>query len=143
MGSYGIGVERIIAAFIEQNHDEHGICWIPAIAPFHVHLLALGVEREEPVRRVAEQLYQELWDSGVETLYDDRPESAGVKFKDADLIGLPLQLIVSPRSLHSGGVELKERRSGKRHHVPVEEARAAVRQLLHQLSEEPQWATLP
>lgn len=142
MGSYGIGVERIIAAFIEQNHDEHGICWIPAIAPFHVHLVALGLERDERVHQVADQLYHELWNAEVETLYDDRPESAGVKFNDADLLGVPLQLIVSPRSLQSGMVELKERRSGKRQQVPVEAARATVQQLLAQLSEELEWERL-
>ncbi len=135
MGSYGIGVERIVAAFIEQNHDEHGICWIPAIAPFHVHLIALGIEREEGVRHAAEELYQELWSAGIETLFDDRPESAGVKFNDADLIGLPVQLILSPRGIQSGTAELKERRSGKRQHVPLREVLAGIRQLLQQVSE--------
>jgi len=136
MGSYGIGVERIIAAFIEQNHDEHGICWIPAIAPYHVHLLALGIERSDAVRQHSEELYQSLWAAGVEVLYDDREESAGVKFNDADLLGLPLQLIVSARGLEAGTVELKERRSGRRHHVPLAEAVARVRELLQTLQEE-------
>ncbi len=122
MGSYGIGVERIIAAFIEQNHDEHGICWIPAIAPYHVHLLALGIERSDAVRQHSDELYSSLWAAGVEVLYDDREESAGVKFNDADLLGLPLQLIVSARGLEAGTVELKERRSGQRHHVALAEA---------------------
>ncbi len=122
MGSYGIGVERIIAAFIEQNHDEHGICWIPAIAPYHVHLLALGIERSDAVRQHSDELYSSLWAAGVEVLYDDREESAGVKFNDADLLGLPLQLIVSARGLEAGTVELKERRSGRRHHVALAEA---------------------
>ncbi len=130
MGSYGIGVERIIAAFIEQNHDEHGICWIPAIAPYHVHLLALGIERSDAVRQHSDELYSSLWAAGVEVLYDDREESAGVKFNDADLLGLPLQLIVSARGLEAGTVELKERRSGQRHHVALAEAVDKVVELL-------------
>jgi prolyl-tRNA synthetase len=130
MGSYGIGVERIIAAFIEQNHDEHGICWIPAIAPYHVHLLALGIERSDAVRQHSDHLYSSLWAAGVEVLYDDREESAGVKFNDADLLGLPLQLIVSARGLEAGTVELKERRSGQRHHVALAEAVDKVTELL-------------
>jgi len=130
MGSYGIGVERIIAAFIEQNHDEHGICWIPAIAPYHVHLLALGIERSDAVRQHSDKLYSSLWAAGVEVLYDDREESAGVKFNDADLLGLPLQLIVSARGLEAGTVELKERRSGRRHHVALAEAVDKVVELL-------------
>jgi prolyl-tRNA synthetase len=137
MGSYGIGVERIIAAFIEQNHDEHGICWIPAIAPYHVHLLALGIERSDAVRQHSDELYSSLWAAGVEVLYDDREESAGVKFNDADLLGLPLQLIVSARGLEAGTVELKERRSGRRHHVALAEAVARVAELLRALQEEP------
>jgi prolyl-tRNA synthetase len=130
MGSYGIGVERVIAAFIEQNHDEHGICWIPAIAPYHVHLLALGIERSDAVRQHSDELYSSLWAAGVEVLYDDREESAGVKFNDADLLGLPLQLIVSARGLEAGTVELKERRSGRRHHVALAEAVDKVAELL-------------
>jgi prolyl-tRNA synthetase len=137
MGSYGIGVERIIAAFIEQNHDEHGICWIPAIAPYHVHLLALGIERSDAVRQHSDHLYSSLWAAGVEVLYDDREESAGVKFNDADLLGLPLQLIVSARGLEAGTVELKERRSGRRHHVALAEAVDKVAELLRALQEEP------
>jgi prolyl-tRNA synthetase len=137
MGSYGIGVERIIAAFIEQNHDEYGICWIPAIAPYHVHLLALGIERSDAVRQHSDKLYSSLWAAGVEVLYDDREESAGVKFNDADLLGLPLQLIVSARGLEAGTVELKERRSGRRHHVALAEAVDKVAELLRALQEEP------
>jgi len=143
MGSYGIGVERIIAAFIEQNHDEHGICWIPAIAPFHVQLIALGVERNDAVRQLGEQLYRQLWDAGIETLYDDRPETPGVKFNDADLLGLPLQVIVSPRNVESGTVEIKERRTGQRHYAAVAEVVPMLRQLLQQLSEDASGVPLP
>ncbi|MCS7177268.1 MAG: proline--tRNA ligase [Candidatus Kapabacteria bacterium] len=136
MGSYGIGVERIIAAFIEQHHDERGICWIPAIAPFQVHLISIGADRHEGVARTAEQLYEQLWREGIETLYDDRDETPGVKFNDADLIGLPLQLIVSPRNVEAGTVEVKQRHSGERHYVPVTETIVSVRLLLEQLSEQ-------
>lgn len=135
MGSYGIGVERIIAAFIEQHHDEHGICWSPALAPFHVHLIELGGERQPSVRQMADRLYEQLWQAGIETLYDDRPESAGVKFNDADLLGLPLQLIVSPRGLEAGQLEIKERCSARRHSVEPERIIAVIQQLLERISE--------
>ena len=107
MGSYGIGVGRLMAAVIETHHDEHGIVWPPALAPFDVHLLALGTD--EAVRAQAEAVYAQLQEAGLEVLYDDRDERAGVKFADADLIGCPVRVTVSRRSLKAGGVELKAR----------------------------------
>ncbi len=107
MGSYGIGLGRLLAAILEFHHDERGIVWPPTLAPAQVHLLAVG--RDEDVRRAAEELYADLRSRRVEVLYDDRDESPGVKFADADLIGLPLRLTVSRRSLEAGGVEAKWR----------------------------------
>lgn len=110
MGCYGIGVGRLLAAAIEQNHDEKGMIFPGPVAPYQVHLVGLNLN-DETVSAAADQLYRELWDLGVETLYDDRvDQTPGVKFNDADLLGLPLRLVVSPRNLNSGMVELKGRR---------------------------------
>ncbi len=108
MGCYGIGVSRMAAAWIEQSHDDKGIIWSPQIAPYHVHLIALNIE-DESIRREAESLYQHLEQAGVEVLFDDRPARAGEKFSDADLLGLPIRLTLSKRTLEQGKVEFKLR----------------------------------
>ncbi len=125
MGCYGIGVERLIAAAIEANHDERGIIWPDELAPYHVHLVGLNLDRPE-VRDTAESLYRGLLAAGVATLYDDRQESAGVKFNDADLLGMPWRVTVSPRALERGGVELKARSQKDPELVAVSDALAAV-----------------
>ncbi|HET9223493.1 MAG TPA: proline--tRNA ligase [Roseiflexaceae bacterium] len=107
MGSYGIGVDRLIQVIIEQHHDAAGIVWPAPIAPADVHLVRLG--KGETVRAAAEALYDELRTTGVRVLYDDRDETAGVKFNDADLLGMPLRLLVSERLLAEGMVEIKPR----------------------------------
>jgi prolyl-tRNA synthetase len=107
MGSYGIGIERLLQVIVEQHHDDAGIVWPIAIAPAAVHLVRLG--KGEAVRAAADALYDELQAASVHALYDDRDESAGIKFNDADLIGLPLRLLVSERLLAEGMVELKPR----------------------------------
>lgn len=108
MGSYGIGVGRLMAAVVEEHHDEYGIAWPPSVAPFRVHLVSLAQQGE--VFEQAEALYERLLAASIEALYDDRPDlSAGVKFNDADLIGCPLRITVSSRSLQNGGVEVKRR----------------------------------
>jgi len=117
MGAYSINLGRLMAAVVEAHHDEAGIVWPPALAPFDVHLILLGKDEE---RAAAEEVYALLRQAGRETLYDDREESAGVKFADADLIGCPLRVTVSRRSLQAGGVEVKARRSAERQVVPVE-----------------------
>jgi prolyl-tRNA synthetase len=108
MGCYGIGTGRLLAAVIEESHDEKGIVWPPEIAPYQIHLVALDISRAE-VCEAAEGLYQNLSAGEYEVLYDDREGSPGVKFNDADLIGLPLRLTVSSRTLKAGGVEVKRR----------------------------------
>jgi prolyl-tRNA synthetase len=119
MGSYGIGVERILAAAIELHHDDNGISWPMAIAPFQAAVLALGPEKE--IKEAADALVQALSDAGVEVLYDDRDERAGVKFKDADLIGIPLRLSIGKRGLAGGNAEWKLREGGAVELVPLAE----------------------
>ena len=129
MGSYGIGVGRLLATAAELHNDEAGLIWPASIAPFHVHLVVLprpGKSGPAPLD-VAEQLYNELWAAGIEVLYDDREEaSPGVKFNDADLIGLPLRITVGARSLEQGNVELKRRDEAERRAVAVDEVVALV-----------------
>ncbi|MCK6498562.1 MAG: proline--tRNA ligase [Nitrospira sp.] len=111
MGCYGIGVSRVAAAAVEQNHDAKGIKWPLPIAPFHVTLLPLS--QSEPVTQLAGQLYQSLQQAGIEVLWDDREERAGVKFNDADLIGAPYHLVIGDKGLAQGQVELKRRQTGE------------------------------
>lgn len=109
MASYGIGVDRLIGCVAEGNRDDRGLIWPASIAPFDVYLVGLDLDRDEP-RAEAESLYQELTAAGIDVLYDDRAERAGVKFNDADLLGIPLRVTVSRRTLDQGNVELKRRR---------------------------------
>ncbi len=119
MGSYGIGVERIMAAAIELHHDENGIAWPFAIAPFDATVLTLGPEPE--LRKAAEEIVAGMSAAGLEVLFDDRDERAGVKFKDADLVGIPLRIAVGKKGLAAGNVEWKLRRGGAVELVPVGE----------------------
>lgn len=129
MGCYGIGVGRLLAAAIEQNHDDKGIVFPSPIAPYQVHLIGLNLA-DEQVAEEAERLYQELQDQGFEVLYDDRTEgSAGVKFNDVDLLGLPVRLVVSPRNLKAGVVELKQRLEENSSMVPTSDVVATLRAL--------------
>ncbi|MDD4352257.1 MAG: proline--tRNA ligase [Candidatus Gracilibacteria bacterium] len=107
MGCYGIGTTRMVGTIVEASHDEKGIIWPKSVAPFRVEIVSLG--KEDEVRKAAEKLYKELTKAGIEVLYDDREESAGVKLNDADLIGIPTRLIVSKKTLEQGSVEWKER----------------------------------
>ncbi len=120
MGSYGIGVERIVASFIEQNFDEKGIIWNKALAPFMVHLISIAPNKFENVKNFADDVYNKLQSSNIEVLYDNREEAPGVKFNDADLIGLPIQLIVGNKGLANNQLEIKLRRSGDRFNIPAE-----------------------
>jgi prolyl-tRNA synthetase len=124
MGCYGIGLSRIAAAAVEQHHDEHGICWPAGIAPFQVHLVV--VRAADPVQAaLADELYAALRESGLEVLFDDRELSPGIKFKDADLLGCPVQVVVGKRAAERV-VELKPRASGARADVAVADLAAAV-----------------
>lgn len=121
MGCYGIGVGRMMAIAVEQYHDEKGIIWPFGIAPYQLALVGLDLDKGEN-GRIAEQLYHDLLAAGIEVLFDDRIESAGVKFNDADLIGLPLRAVMSKRSLKNGGIELKLRSQKESRIVPLAEA---------------------
>jgi len=121
MGCYGIGVSRIIAAAIEQSHDENGIIWHKNIAPFLVHILSVNAG-EKDVVSASEELYRKLDSAGVEVLMDDRDETAGVKFKDADLIGLPKRVTIGSKSLKEGKVEIKDRATGNVEKMSMSEA---------------------
>jgi len=129
MGSYGIGPARIAASAIEQNHDQAGIVWPSSIAPFQVLILPVN-PREEAMGRMAEDLYRQLREDGVEVLLDDRDERPGPKFKDADLIGIPYRITIGPRAMREGQVEIRLRRSGEDLRVPQEEAAPTIRRLL-------------
>jgi len=120
MGSYGIGVERIMACYIEQNHDEKGIIWNKALAPFDIHLLGLNLHKSEEVKTACENIYSELTKIGFDILFDDREETAGVKFNDADLIGLPIQIVVGQKNLKEGNIEIKIRRTGEKKIIKIE-----------------------
>ena len=129
MGSYGIGVGRLLAAAIEQNHDEKGIVFPTAIAPYQVQLVALNVENPQVVE-ASEGLYQRLGQSGIEVLYDDRQETAGVKFNDADLLGSPIRIVVSPRNLNQGSAEVKQRRDSDAQLVDLKDVVGKAKELL-------------
>ncbi len=119
MGCYGIGVSRVVAAAIEQNHDERGIIWPGPIAPFQVALIPINMQRSERLAQAAEKLYQELLDAGFEVLFDDRKERAGVMFADMDLIGIPHRLVLGDRGLDNGMIEYKGRRDAEARDVPL------------------------
>ncbi len=131
MGSYGIGSGRLLACIAEEHHDQYGLIWPITVAPYQVHLVALGAGKE-----AAEQLYQDLQAARIEVLFDDREETPGVKFNDADLIGLPLRLTVSDRSLQQGGVEFKLRTAKERTIVPRAETVAKVKAEIERLQAE-------
>ncbi len=126
MGSYGIGTERLLAAVVEANHDDKGIIWPVEIAPFQVHLVALQSDRQQ-VHEAAETLYRSLPSDGISVIYDDRDETPGVKFNDADLLGMPLRVTVSPRTLEKASLELKRRTDAESALVPLDSAPAEIK----------------
>ncbi|MFW6238167.1 MAG: proline--tRNA ligase [Halanaerobiales bacterium] len=128
MGSYGIGVTRLVAAAIEQHHDEQGIIWPKSIAPYSVIIIQLG--SSEKISETADNLYRELKEENIDVLLDDRSERAGVKFNDADLIGIPVKIIIGSRSLEKGVVEAEVRRTGDSHEYSCENAVKKIKSLL-------------
>jgi prolyl-tRNA synthetase len=125
MGSYGIGVSRLVGAIIEASHDDAGIIWPESVAPWKVGVVTMRQD-DAASASAAEQAYQQLTSAGVETLYDDRDERGGVKLGSMDLIGLPWQLIVGPRGIANGTVELKKRATGEREELSLESALARL-----------------
>jgi prolyl-tRNA synthetase len=137
MGSYGIGTTRLLACVAEEHHDERGLVWPISVAPYEMHLVSLAGEGEQGdlVRQAAESLYAELQGAGTEVLYDDREATPGVKFNDADLIGIPLRVTISARSLRNGGLEVKRRDTSDVEIVPQTGAPAVLKQRLAALWE--------
>jgi prolyl-tRNA synthetase len=125
MGSYGIGPTRLIAAIIEASHDDNGIIWPDSVAPFDVALINMK-SGDADCDRVSEELYGALTAAGKDVLYDDTDQRAGGKFASADLIGLPWQVIVGPRGVASGDIEMKNRRTGERSNAPVSDVVARL-----------------
>ena len=132
MGCYGIGVSRLIAAIIEQNNDENGIIWPKEVAPYLVHLVCLDMKKDVQ-KETAEKIYNKLLEEKVEVLYDDRIERPGVKFNDADLIGLPIQIIVG-RKADEGIVEIKVRKTGEREEVLIENLYKKLHEIIENLA---------
>jgi prolyl-tRNA synthetase len=130
MGCYGIGVTRIVAAAIEQNHDERGIIWPTPIAPFQVVLIPLNLQKSPRVRELSDRLYAELNAAGIEVLYDDRDARPGVKFADAELVGIPHRLVVAERGLEAGKLEYRGRRDNASTEFPLDQALSFLRQRL-------------
>jgi prolyl-tRNA synthetase len=130
MGTYGIGVTRIVAAAIEQNHDERGIIWPDPIAPYHVVLVPLNLDKSARVRAAADALYAEFEAAGIEVLYDDRDARPGVKFADAELLGIPHRIVIGERGLNAGTLEYRHRRASVSEDFPQQEALAFIRSRL-------------
>jgi prolyl-tRNA synthetase len=133
MGSYGIGVERAIAAIVENHHDGQGIVWPLAVAPFHV-AVTVAQQSDQAVANAAEQIYRQLAEAGVEVIIDDREERAGVKFRDVELVGIPIRVTVGARTLKQGLIELTERATGATSNVPIAEVIERVRKTIDTIS---------
>ncbi|MFT4037108.1 MAG: His/Gly/Thr/Pro-type tRNA ligase C-terminal domain-containing protein, partial [Thermomicrobiales bacterium] len=127
MGSYGIGSGRVTATIAEQHYDEKGIVWPVTVAPYEVSLMWIGSAEDPAPQAAADELYNALTGAGIEVLYDDRAERAGVKFNDADLIGNPIRVSVSPRTLERGEAEVKLRAASEAFFVPLAEVLTTVR----------------
>jgi prolyl-tRNA synthetase len=133
MGSYGIGVGRLLACIAEEYHDDHGLTWPVTVAPYPIHLVLLRGKGSPQAEQTAEKLYSDLQIAGLSVLYDDRDESPGVKFNDADLIGLPLRLTVSERALAQGGVECKLRTESEKTILQLNEVVTRSKEILQDL----------
>ena len=132
MGCYGIGVGRAMAAVIEQNHDDYGPVWPLSIAPFQVHLIGLNQARPE-VSQACELLYKQLQEEGLEVLYDDRGEKAGSAFADADLLGIPFRIVLSPKTLDQAQAEFKRRHWGRRSEMlPLSGLAACIKSMVQE-----------
>ena len=127
MGCYGIGISRIVAAAIEQNHDEKGIIWPKAISPFEILIIVLNDKNDSSVLDQALKIYQELKSDGIEVLIDDRDERAGVKFADADLLGIPKQVIVGKRGIEKNIIEVTSRITGEKRDIKISEVASQLK----------------
>jgi prolyl-tRNA synthetase len=130
MGCYGIGVSRVVAAAIEQNHDDRGIIWPEAIAPFQVALVPVNAHKSARVKEKAEEIYQQLIAAGIDVLFDDRGLRPGVAFADMELMGIPHRLILGERGLDNGQIEYKNRRTGDGEDLALDDLISAIKQKL-------------
>jgi len=142
MGCYGIGVGRLFSSVMEVRRDQYGPIWPISIAPWQVHLCVLNIG-EDQVRQAAETLYRELTQAGVEVLFDDRGDRAGVQFADADLLGIPLRVVLSKKGVAQGTVEFRRRESRDAQHIPPPEMVDAVQKKIGQLEAELQQEVPP
>ena len=126
MGCYGIGVSRVVAAAIEQNNDQYGIIWPKNIAPFEVAIVPMNMHKSHRIPDIAERFYSELQAAGVDVLFDDRKERPGVMFNDMELLGVPYTLVIGERNLDNDEVELKNRRTGEKTMLKIDNAVAAI-----------------
>jgi prolyl-tRNA synthetase len=130
MGSYGIGVERVIACYIEQHNDEKGIIWDNTLAPYQFHLMGLNMKKQEVID-ASNKIYNDLMDMGYDVLFDDRVDAqAGFKFNDADLLGLPVQVIVGDKNLKENKVEVKVRKTGERFTIEIDKLYNKLKELI-------------
>ena len=132
MGCYGIGVGRTMAAAVEQNNDKDGIIWPVEIAPFHVIVVPINI-KDEAVKEKAFAIYYELKKAGIEVILDDRDERPGVKFKDADLIGYPVRVVIGKKTLDNGQIEVKARKTGNVQMLPADDYVDGIRSVLEEL----------
>jgi prolyl-tRNA synthetase len=126
MGCYGMGMSRLLAIVAEEHHDDAGLIWPMRLAPYAVHLLSLGAGRNPAVAEAADQLYAALTAAGVETLYDDRDVSPGIKFADADLLGMPYRLLIGAKGLERGMAEVRQRADGADREMAIDEVAAIL-----------------
>jgi len=131
MGCYGIGLSRAVQAVVEQSHDQAGIIWPQSISPFTVHISALNIQASSKVYQQTETLYNSLWSQGVDCFLDDRHEAPGVKFTDADLLGLPVRITVGERDLEKNQVEVVLRKSGEKQKWNVDEVEKRILEYTH------------
>ncbi|RLV58727.1 proline--tRNA ligase [Parashewanella curva] len=129
MGCYGVGVSRIVAAAIEQNHDDRGIIWPDAIAPFKIGILPMNMHKSHRVKELAEKLYQDLTDLGIEVIFDDRKERPGVMFADMELVGVPHTIVIGDRNIDNGVLEYKNRKTGEKQDIPMDEVMSFLTEL--------------
>jgi prolyl-tRNA synthetase len=126
MGCYGMGVTRLVAAVIEQNHDDNGITWPLPLAPFQLHIIALNAQKSEAVKEASELLYTQACEAGIDVLLDDRAERPGVKFAEADLIGIPHRVVIGDRGLKNGAVEYRQRTDASARDVPLDDVLSKI-----------------
>jgi prolyl-tRNA synthetase len=134
MGSYGIGITRTPQAAVERYHDENGIIWPKNIAPYQVEIIPLNYQDDDDIKAAADKIYSDLIENGIDCLMDDRSERAGVKFNDADLIGLPVRIVIGQRNLKNGRIELRARTEKNAELVEIKDVIKEVTELLERLN---------